>query len=301
MKKLYSILFFLLITAFVSAQAPQGINYQAIALNGLGIPVSNQLIGVRLSILDQSATGTVIYQETHNPLTDATGLFSLVIGNGAVVSGTFSGINWGNGTKWLKSEIDITGGTSYVLMGSSQFMSVPYALYANKVKPVSVSFQHPDGLDNITPVQLYDSIPYTVPAGKNLIMNHVYYTIIDNFILIDGLLTTAAKMYNMPGASAGSVVKFSGNGFLVDKIVDWKTIDIAQTAFVVPAGKIFVVVCQREHMRNVCAPTLNGTIIKRESAVLTNSVFDEGSILSVTGSGCAANNSFVLNGYLRDK
>ena len=290
----------LVITFAVRAQAPQGINYQAVALDALGNPVANQSVSTRLSILDGGATGAVLYQESHNPTTDNTGLFSIVIGNGTVISGSFSTINWGNGARWLKTEVDITGGTSYVLMGSSQFMSVPYALYANRAQSALGSFQHPDGLDNITPIQLYDSIPYTVPAGKNLYMNKGDARI-DNLLLYDLSLTTGSKMYNFLGASPGSIVKFRGIGFLVDKIVDWKTIDLKLTALVVPAGKLFVIVCQYERLPGYCYPALNGNTIDRNLPVLTNSIIDSGSTLSVTGGGCGSTGEMVINGYFRDK
>src|ERR1700755_1284442 len=107
MKKILVLIAFILTsTSLIFAQAPQGLNYQAVAYNGSGVPVPNQLLGVRLSILDGSATGTLVYQETQAPTTDNTGLFSIVIGNGTVVSGTFNTINWSNGSKWLKTEID---------------------------------------------------------------------------------------------------------------------------------------------------------------------------------------------------
>src|SRR4051794_6991444 len=98
MKKLCPIVVMLLLTCFTAiSQAPQGINYQAVALDGAGNPVVSQPIGIRLTILDGGATGTLVYQETQHPSTDITGLFSIVIGNGTVVSGTFNNIKWGNG------------------------------------------------------------------------------------------------------------------------------------------------------------------------------------------------------------
>ncbi len=119
-----------LFTAITFAQVPQGISYQAIALNGSGNPVVNSNVGVRLSILDNSATGTILYTETHIKTTNTQGLFNLVIGQGTPVTGTFTGINWATNSKFLKAEIDVAGGTNYVLVGSTQLLSVPYALTA---------------------------------------------------------------------------------------------------------------------------------------------------------------------------
>ena len=116
------------------AQAPQGIPYQAIARNASGVAISNTAVKVRFSIRDSIATGPVRYQETHSPTTSALGLFSVNVGMGTVVSGTFSGINWGKNAKFLQVELDPAGGTSYTNLGTTQMMSVPYALQANAIK-----------------------------------------------------------------------------------------------------------------------------------------------------------------------
>ena len=120
-----SLLFFNL-----KAQAPQAFNYQAIARDNHGNSIPNHAIALRIGILDNSASGTLLYSETFNTGTNQFGLFNVNIGIGNVVSGVFSNINWGAGSKWLKVETDITGGSNYVLMGTSQLVSVPYALYA---------------------------------------------------------------------------------------------------------------------------------------------------------------------------
>jgi hypothetical protein len=112
------------------AQAPQGIPYQAIARNASGAAIANTAIKVRFSIRDSIATGAIKYQETHSPTTSALGLFSVNVGMGTVVSGTFSGINWGKNAKFLQVELNTTGGTTFTDLGTTQMMSVPYALYA---------------------------------------------------------------------------------------------------------------------------------------------------------------------------
>jgi uncharacterized protein (TIGR02145 family) len=117
----------------LQAQAPQGIPYQAIARNASGAAIANTAVRVRFSIRDSIATGTIRYQETHNPTTSALGLFSVNVGKGTVVSGTFSGINWGRNAKFLQVELDPAGGTSYTDLGTTQMMSVPYALFAGNV------------------------------------------------------------------------------------------------------------------------------------------------------------------------
>ena len=135
MKYPFFILISLLTTHFsltTSAQAPQGIPYQAIARNASGVAIANTAVKVRFSIRDSIATGVIKYQETHNPTTSTLGLFSVNVGMGTVVSGTFSGINWGKNAKFLQVELNTTGGTTYTDLGTTQMMSVPYALYAGQ-------------------------------------------------------------------------------------------------------------------------------------------------------------------------
>ena len=136
MKKLL-LLFVLSISSFAFAQVPQGISYQAIALNGSGTPVVSSSVRVKLSILDTSATGTVLYSETQLKTTNPNGLFNLTIGQGTVVSGTFASINWGTNSKFLKVEMDATGGTIYATVGTTQLLSVPYAMHAGSVASIA--------------------------------------------------------------------------------------------------------------------------------------------------------------------
>jgi uncharacterized protein (TIGR02145 family) len=133
MKKIFVIL---TLFCFGAIQAqPQKINYQAVAVNASGITVKNRVISLRLSILDSSSTGSVLYSETHQPTTDGIGQFSVYLGGGTAVSGAFSNIPWGNTKdKFLKAEADLAGGMNYVLMGVSQVVSVPYALQASSLK-----------------------------------------------------------------------------------------------------------------------------------------------------------------------
>jgi hypothetical protein len=118
------------ISLFSNAQAPQGINYQAVIRNSNGTTVNNSIIGLRLNILQGSATGAVEYSETYNVTTSNIGLVNVVLGQGNVISGTFGSINWSSGPYFLEIAVDVNGGTNFTLMGTQQMMSVPYALYA---------------------------------------------------------------------------------------------------------------------------------------------------------------------------
>ncbi len=126
----------LLVLSFIAAQAqaPQGIPYQAIARNSVGAPLANTTISVRFTVRDNSATGVTLYRETHTVTTSPQGMFSLTVGQGTPTTGTFASINWGTNAKFMRVELDPTGGSSYIDMGTLQMMSVPYALNAGTLK-----------------------------------------------------------------------------------------------------------------------------------------------------------------------
>ncbi len=113
-----------------SAQAPQKMSYQAVVRNASNTLVANTLVGVKVSVLQTTATGTVVYSERHTPTTNANGLATFEIGGGTVLSGTMAGINWAAGPYFIKTETDPVGGTNYTIAGTSQLASVPYALFA---------------------------------------------------------------------------------------------------------------------------------------------------------------------------
>jgi hypothetical protein len=116
------------------AQAPQGIPYQAVARNTSGSILVSTAISVRFTIRDSVATGAIKYRETFSATTTAQGMFSVNIGQGTVVSGTFAGINWGTNAKFMQVEMDPAGGSSYIDMGTTQMMSVPYSLNSGSIK-----------------------------------------------------------------------------------------------------------------------------------------------------------------------
>jgi hypothetical protein len=142
--------FCLLTSAFLlQAQAPEKLSYQAIIRNvGNGL-VSNQTVGMRISILQGSARGSVVYAETQQSSTNASGLVTLEIGTGTVVSGSFAAIDWASGPFFIKTETDPEGGTAYSLTGTSQLLSVPYALYAKTSGSSTPGPQGPAGPQGI--------------------------------------------------------------------------------------------------------------------------------------------------------
>lgn len=136
MKKIYTIALALLITASAWAQSPERMSYQAIVRDASNSLVTTQVVGMQISILQTTSTGTSVYVETQTASTNANGLVSLEIGTGTVESGEFAAIDWGNDTYFIKTETDPTGGTNYTITGTSQLLSVPYALHAKTAERI---------------------------------------------------------------------------------------------------------------------------------------------------------------------
>jgi hypothetical protein len=130
MKKLFTLLLIVAMTLSVFAQAPQKMSYQAVIRDASNNLVTSHAVGMRIRILQGSASGTVVYTETQTPTTNANGLVSIEIGGGA----GFDVINWTSGPYFFKTETDPTGGTNYTISGTSKLLSVPYALHANTVE-----------------------------------------------------------------------------------------------------------------------------------------------------------------------
>jgi len=130
MKRILIITLSCLITIAVFAQSPEKMSYQAVIRNSSNQLVVNSTIGMRISILQSSVSGTSVYVETQKPKTNTNGLVTIEIGGGSAVSGTFASIDWSKGPYFIKTETDPTGGTNYTISGTSQLLSVPFALYA---------------------------------------------------------------------------------------------------------------------------------------------------------------------------
>jgi hypothetical protein len=102
MKKI--ILSLSLLAGFITAtaQVPMKFNYQGVARNSTGQPIAAQSLGLRLSIIDLTPDGAVVYQETQAVTTNAYGLYNLAIGNGTIVTGDMNSVNWATGDKWYR-------------------------------------------------------------------------------------------------------------------------------------------------------------------------------------------------------
>jgi hypothetical protein len=204
----------------LNAQVPQGLNYQAIARQTDGTIIPAQAIGIRFSILDGGPSGTIVYQETQQATTNNFGLFTLTIGNGTIVTGTFNTIDWGTGgSKHLKVEIAPQGGTNYTIQGTTQFLSVPYALYAEKTKlnaGIGISITGNTISGN-----------YIAGPGINITGNTISSTLVSNSWLLTGNAGTTAA--NFLGTTDNQPLNFRVNNL--------KRISV-ETPIATPSGSV---------------------------------------------------------------
>ena len=144
MKKITTLLAALTILLTIQAESPQKISYQAIIRNTKGALVTNQNVGMKISIqkwviaIPKSYYST-IYAETQSSATNENGLVSIAIGKGTLVEGSvlFKDINWGAEPLFLKTEIDPAGGNAYSITSTTELLSVPYALHAKTANSVN--------------------------------------------------------------------------------------------------------------------------------------------------------------------
>lgn len=129
----------LLLPALLCAQVPQALEFQGVARGAGGNVLPSRPITLRLGILTGSASGTLAYQETQATVTSPFGLFTVQVGTGTPVAGTFAAVPWATAPHFLKVELDTAGGSNFQLMGTSQLLSVPYALVAGSTPCYSVS------------------------------------------------------------------------------------------------------------------------------------------------------------------
>jgi len=232
-KKLLLIISLFFSALLMFAQIPQRIDFQAMARDGSGNPMINQNIAVKITVKEGATT---VYVERHTLTTDDFGLFTLAIGEGAPISGSFAAIDWSLGNQRVKVEIDPNGGTSYVYMGTSDLASTPYAFYGedddadpvNELQTLSIS-----GSD----LSISDGNTVTLPGGGSSLWtangDDIYYNDgnvgigtdtpaeffhIDNAGGQANTLITSTQSYYIADASGNSGLWFKENdadvGFL---------------------------------------------------------------------------------------
>jgi hypothetical protein len=223
MKKFIITLIGLGAALMLCAQSPAAFKYQAVARNAAGAVLPNKGVSFRISILEGNETGMAVMRETHAATTNEFGLVSLDIGKGTFISGGISGIDWGKASHFLKIEMDPTGGTNYTLMGTTQLLSVPYALHAKSVENDQVVLTDATLTGDGTianPLKIADNgvnsakILDAAVSTSDLADNAVTTVKINNSAVNSDKLANSAviaqKMASM-GAVTGQVLKYDGN------------------------------------------------------------------------------------------
>lgn len=201
-RKIAFLLFFICLSGY--SQTPEGFNYQATLRNELGNLITNQNVSIRTNILQNSQTSAPIYTETHNVSADNFGQINLTIGSGTPSLGTFSNINWSNGTYYLNIELNVNG--NYVTMGITQLFSVPYALYAK-----SSSFSLPSGT-NVGDVLSWNGTNWVSTPSNNT-----------NPSSLPIVATLSANSISGFGATCGGAIANEGASNILSKGVCWNT------------------------------------------------------------------------------
>jgi len=148
MEKLFTLLAAVTLSAMLFAQAPQSFSYQTVIRDANWTVLDNQSVGIKISILEDVSNGTVVYEETHSATTSTIGLVNLSVGDGVVMTGVFNTIDWGNHNYFIEVAVDVTGGSNFIVMGTTQLRSVPYALYAETSgTPGTPGADGADGID----------------------------------------------------------------------------------------------------------------------------------------------------------
>ena len=189
----------ILISSSIFAQAPQKMSYQAVIRNSNDSLLISTPVGMRISLVQSSPTGTVVYSETQTANTNTNGLVSLQIGMGTAVSGTFASIDWAAGPYYVKTETDLSGGTNYTIISSNELLSVPYALYA------ASSGGNATGSIPIVQTGSFSGISYTTAtASANLISNNGKIILAKGICLSVNANPTEADAVIVPGNSLGT-------------------------------------------------------------------------------------------------
>jgi len=194
MKRILTTALFLTILATAWAQSPQQMTYQAVVRDVADQLVTNSAVGMQISILQSTPTGIAVFIETHTPITNTNGLATVEIGNGTPVSGSFAGINWANGPYFLKTETDPNGGTTYTISGTTQLLSVPYALYAETAGSTAIDLVDDADADPTNEIQSLTL------SGQNLAISG------GNSVTLPQAGNTLDQAYDQGGAGAGRII-----------------------------------------------------------------------------------------------
>ncbi|HBE40818.1 MAG TPA: hypothetical protein DDW27_06360 [Bacteroidales bacterium] len=252
-------------------------SYQAVIRNSSGALVTNHTVGMKISILQGSATGTVIYSETYSPgpQTNANGVLTIAVGSGTPVTGTFTGINWAAGPYFLKTETDLAGGSNYTIAGTTELLSVPYALHAKSTD----NYAEADPVFGASPAKGITSGSITNWTSAYGWGNHATagYVPDSRTITING---TAQNLISNRAWNVGTVTSIAtDNGITGGPIATTGTVGLTGQALAL-------------HSLNI-----NGLIVRTGSGTVTaRTITAHSGIVSTNGDGVSGNPALGLTG-----
>jgi hypothetical protein len=202
------------------AQVPEKMSYQAVIRDKDDKLVTNSDIGMQISILQGSPDGTPVYIERHFPTTNVNGLVSIEIGEGIVVAGSFVTIDWINGTYFIKTEVDLNGGANFTIEGTSQILSVPYALHSKTAEKLK-------GKEPFHVIgELYGGgiVFWTTPDGQHGLIASLYDLYGGNLVTWSNITNTAigaaAQDYYDGSKNTAAIISQSGHTGSAAKLCD---------------------------------------------------------------------------------
>ena len=201
-------------------------SYQAVIRNSSGQLIVSHSVGMKISILQGSATGTAVYVETQTPTTNANGLVTVEIGGGTVVSGTFEGIDWSAGTYFIKTETDPTGGTNFSITGSSQILSVPYAIHSKTAENAATK-SYVD--------YLFESVKGVLSGNKVIDKDGNIY----NTVMIGNQLWMAENLRTSRYNDGTPIVKVTDNTWRTLTTGAWCWYNNDSATYEIPYGKLY--------------------------------------------------------------
>ena len=224
MNKIATTICALAISLSAFAQAPEKMSYQAVIRDAGNVLVTNQNVGMQISILQGAPNGTPVYVETQMPMSNLNGLVTIEIGAGSVVSGAFNTSDWSNGPYFIKTETDPVGGTSYSIMGTSELLSVPYALHAKTAESISGTIPELDPVfmnsivGSITTMDTANWNHHTIDTDTHLTESEVDAFVSNNGYLtseVDGSVTNEIQSISRSGTT---VTLSNGGGSFTDSV-----------------------------------------------------------------------------------
>jgi hypothetical protein len=286
MKKITLLLFlYLLQITFIHAQTPpNAFNYSAVARNASGQPIANSTVGIQISILKTSTVGTTVYRENHAVNTDAFGLFNLVIGAGSIQTGSMATINWGNDNYYLKVGMDATGGTNFLTMGTTQLLTVPYALYAKSAGTVTNSNDNDTSATNeLQVISLKNDTIFLTNGG---------FVILPTKITISSISSAGDTLYLSNGQRFVAGGNTGGSGSLVLPTITTNAVTGITSNSATFGGAISNAISYQIFERGIVFSTSPKPTLASNNIVLGNGI---GTFDTITGLGAKYNHLLKSN------